>query len=132
MKFKTFLFRSTSLICILILLSFMFQRGVQSAEHVSDASQAMLDAQQDALRADVSAWGWAGGLLGPFGILIAAIYPPTPPVNRVIGKSSEYVAIYTSAYQQHVKGRQTKQAATGCAGAVVVSFFIYLLEDSTN
>ena len=132
MKFKRFIFRSTSFICILVLLSFTFQRLVQSSEHVSDASQAMLDAQQDALNADVSAWGWAGGLLGPIGILIAAIYPPTPPVNRMIGKSSEYVAIYTTSYQQHVKGRQTKQAATGCAGAVLVSFFIYLLEDSTS
>ena len=132
MKPKMHLLRSVSFICILILLSFTFQRVVQSSEHVSDASQAMLDAQQDSLRADVSAWGWAGGLLGPIGILISAIYTPTPAVNRMIGKSSEYVAIYTTIYQQHVKGRQTKQAATGCAAAVAVSFFLYLIEDSVS
>lgn len=87
----------------------------------------MLDAQA----ADVTAWGWAGGLLGPMGILIATIYTPTPPVNRLIGKSSEYVAIYTTTYQQKVKERQTKEAATGCAGAVV-SFFFYLIADTTS
>ncbi|MDE0481366.1 MAG: hypothetical protein OXI67_02185 [Candidatus Poribacteria bacterium] len=132
MKLNSVLFRSISLICILTLFSLTFQQVVQATEHVSDASQAMLDAQQDAEAADVTAWGWAGGLLGPMGILIATIYTPTPPINRMIGKSSEYVAIYTATYQQNVKGRQTRQAATGCAGATLVYVLFYLMADSSS
>ena len=132
MKFNIVLLRTISLICILTLLSVTFQGITQATEHGSDAAQAMLDAQRDAQAADVTAWGWAGGLLGPMGILIATIYTPTPPINRLIGKSSEYVAIYTSTYQQKVKGRQTRQAATGCAGATLAYLFLALIVDTTS
>jgi len=132
MKLNTILFRSISLICILTLLSLTFQGVAQATEHVSDASQAMLDAQRDSQAADVSAWGWAGAILGPMGILIATLHTPTPPINRLIGKSSEYVAIYTATYQQNVKGRQTRQAATGCAGATLVYVLFYLMADSSS
>ena len=54
MKLKRLLFRSTSLICILILFSFTFQGIAQTAENALDASQAMLDAQRDAEAANVT------------------------------------------------------------------------------
>ncbi len=129
---NTVLFRSIALICILTLLSLTFQEVAQATEDVSDASQAMLDAQRDAEAADVSAWGWAGGILGPLGILIATIHTPAPPINRLIGKSSEYVAIYTSTYQDRVKGRQTKIATQGCIGATAAYVILALIADSST
>ncbi len=130
MKSRIVSIRSISLVCILILLSSTFQGIAQTNENVTDASKAMLDAQGDAEQANVDAWGWAGGLLGPMGILIAAVYTPTPPIARLIGQSSEYVAIYTATYQEKVKGRQVKHAATGCAGATLATFFLYLITEN--
>ena len=47
---------------------------------------------------------------------LAAIYrhSPSPPAERLIGKSPLYVSIYTDTYQSHARSIRTKMAASGC------------------
>ena len=42
---------------------------------------------------------WYSCLLPPMGLTGTYFYQPDPPVSRLIGKSPEYVDIYTSAYK---------------------------------
>ena len=132
MKPKTTLFKVVCLICILTLISMAFQGIAEATEDVSDASQAMIDAQRDAEAADVEVWMWAGGIFGAFGMLVAALYTPTVPAHRLLGKSSEYVVFYTSTYQQKTKSKQIKEAAKGCAIGTGVAIAILAMMQESN
>ena len=73
--------------------------------------------------------GAAGCLLGVTGMLIAYVVTPTVPPERLLGKSPEYVAHYTSTYQRIVKSNQTRNATTGCVigtGAAVALWAILI------
>ena len=66
--------------------------------------------------------GLAGGcVLGSVGLLGAGLYEPSPPAERLIGKSPEYVLIYADAYQEKVKRIQVSSALIGCLGGSVIS-----------
>ena len=55
---------------------------------------------------------------------LTAIYrhSPSPPAERLIGKSPLYVSIYTDTYQSHARSIRMKMAASGCS-LVAVAFF---------
>ena len=63
--------------------------------------------------------GVAVGVLGP----PINIYnnPPSPPPERLIGKSPEYVKFYTDAYKVKVRSLRTKSVVTGvgCGGMLL-------------
>ena len=69
---------------------------------------------------------------------LAAIYrhSPSPPAERLIGKSPLYVSIYTDTYQSHARSIRTKMAASGCclvAGALgVLGVVVLVLDPTTN
>ena len=68
---------------------------------------------------------------------LTAIYrhSPSPPAERLIGKSPLYVSIYTDTYQSHARSIRTKMAASGCclvAGALGVLGGVALMLDSTT
>lgn len=66
--------------------------------------------------------GLAGGcVLGSVGLLGAVLYEPTPPVSRLIGKSPEYVIVYTDAYRGKIQHTQVRAAVLGCLGGSIVS-----------
>ena len=46
-------------------------------------------------------------------------YPVHPPSERLIGKSPEYVAAYTDAYQETTRSQRTKSAAAGAGLGIV-------------
>ena len=88
--------------------------------------EAERDAETDTNR---TIWFIAGCLGGVLGLLIAHMVQPSPPATKLLGKSPEYVAVYTDCYKRKAKSIQTKTALTGCAvyaGCVVVLVVAYV------
>ena len=54
---------------------------------------------------------------------LTAIYrhSPSPPAERLIGKSPLYVSIYTDTYQSHARSIRMKMAGSGCSLVAVAS-----------
>ena len=131
MKPNTAFFRSVCYISILVLFSVPC---VPFAEQ-SVALDAKLAAKR-AADADVNLLHWrliglCGGLLGGCllgSVMVASAYTqvPTPPAERFIGKSPEYVLTYTDAYESRTRRLQTENAAGGCLAGSVASAFIVM------
>lgn len=70
--------------------------------------------------------GWSSCLLPPIGLTGTYFYRPAPPVSRLIGRTPEYVEVYTSTYKSKRGNVQARWASAGClsGGAAVglVSF----------
>ena len=62
------------------------------------------------------------GALLPTGYAI--FHSPTPRADRFLGKSSEYVEAYTTAYRKQAQLRRTALSATGCIAGISVGIFI--------
>ena len=117
---------------------------------------AITEAKRDA-EADVNKWVWrgagvaalgcitlgfiggilatdsyGGGFLGSgVGCLVPPIsiysYKSGPPPERLIGKSPEYVKVYTETYKSKVRQLRFKQAGSGCTlviGSYLVTFMV--------
>ena len=125
-------FRVLSCAMVLLLLGMPY---LTLAQQTNDAAQAIMDARRDA-KYDPSSHLWfpAGCLLGVAGILVAAVYTPHPPAEKLLRKSPEYVAYYTSTYQQVAKDEQIKDATIGClfGGCVVVGTYAWILSQNPN
>jgi uncharacterized membrane protein YfcA len=82
----------------------------------SETDTARMAAEADA-KSDVSTllWMGAGFLFNLLGVGAAYIIVPSPPASRLLGKSSEYVAVYTDSYQSAARNVQVKNALIGCA-----------------
>lgn len=61
-----------------------------------------------------------GYLLLPTGIIGAYSYRPSPLPSRLIGKSPEYIAAYTSAYQLKRGNIQAQWTSAGCLSGCVI------------
>jgi len=93
-----------------------------------DAGRALIEGAQDA-RADENGtlWFFAGCLLGLIGVVIAVVAEPTPPPARMMGKSPDYLTIYTQAYRSEGKSAQLRSSLWGLGTAVVVGVVIYVI-----
>jgi hypothetical protein len=98
--------------------------GYGYAPQPVDTARAVMEATQDA-RADENGalWFFAGCLLGLIGVVIAAVAEPTPPPARLMGKSPEYLAVYTQTYRAEGKSAQLRSSLWG-VGTVVVAFVV--------
>ncbi len=77
------------------------------------------DAQADTRKAGWFACGFVGGCLAP---LFAYVYDGTsPPPSRLLGKSPEYIVLYTDAYRSKTRNVRLRYAAMGCVVASVTS-----------
>jgi hypothetical protein len=84
-------------------------------------SDAEFDAEDNV---NTTLWLAAGGILGvagnlPLGVVAiggAYVYQPVPPAERLLGKSAEYVSIYTDAYKARARRLQLGAAAKGALG----------------
>ena len=83
--------------------------------------QAIADAQKD-VEAYINKpmWFMIGCMLPVFGLITPYMYKPPIPAGELIGKSPEYVAYYTDAYQVGMEKMQFRSALNGfiTAGAV--------------
>ena len=59
---------------------------------------------------------------------VAMIDSPTPPADRLLGKSPEWVNAYTKAYKNVTRQHRTEATLIGCmAGGVVLAATFYAL-----
>lgn len=126
------LFRMFS--CVIVLL-FLSMPCLTLAQEKNDVAKAIADAKRDAKYAPNSyLWYPAGCFLGVAGILIAAVYTPHPPAEKLLGKSSEYIAYYTSTYQQVAKNHHVTEATLGCltGTCLVGATYIWLLSQNPD
>ena len=69
------------------------------------------------------------------GMAVALIYSPSPPTERFIGKSPEYISAYTDTYKSKARWLQAQWAAggaaTGCGVSILGCFFSILSSDSS-
>ena len=99
------------------------------------ASQAIMDAEHDAaVAADPLLW-MVGTFIGTSvvgclfcglpAIGVAYIHQPSPPIARLMGKSAEYVLLYTQTYKEKIRSHQVMDATIGCVGGSLVAAFIW-------
>jgi len=94
-----------------------------------DAGRAAAEGVQDA-DVDINGTLWFFvGCLGIIGIAVAYFAEPSPPPARLMGKSAEYVMLYTSAYKTEGKSIQGRHAIYGClvGTAIVVAIYVVLI-----
>jgi hypothetical protein len=93
-----------------------------------DTARAVMEATQDA-QADENGvlWFFAGCLLGVIGVVIAAVADPSPPPARLIGKSPEYLAIYTQTYRSEGRSAQLRSSLWGVGTVVLVVVVIWII-----
>jgi hypothetical protein len=100
------------------------QVGAGTIAQIED--QARLDAKAD-IKAKAGTWFVVGCLLGLVGWLIAYIVEPNPPATRLLGKSADYVAVYTDAYKKAGKSAQATRALGGCIVGEAASILLYAI-----
>jgi len=114
-------------VVILALLVLVVPFFAQSDDVTTKAcTDAKLDAQKDI---NTTLWMGAGCLFGLLGVGAAYVIEPSPPASRLLGKPSDYVAIYTDCYKEEGKSIQTKAAVKGCiigALAQVAFYIVYI------
>ena len=93
-------------------------------------TQSVIDAKTDVKAA--YAWG-AGGLIGAtihpcLGLPVvigSLLFTPSPPAHRLLGKSPEYVLLYTDTYVRETKNQRGIYASVGCLGGTVLYFVLW-------
>lgn len=112
--FRIFAFLMAVLICSIPFVSYAQQKPIETkAEIEAEArAQAIADAENDTNKSN---WFMAGCFLSILGVAIASVSKAPVPAERLIGKSSVYVAAYTSSYQAKQTEIQTNWALGGCA-----------------
>ena len=63
---------------------------------------------------------WYSYLLTPVGLTGTYFYRPSPPLSRLVGKSPEYVAVYTQTYKSKRGNIQARWASAGCVTGGVI------------
>ena len=106
----------------------------QQRTTVIDAKTAAeYDAEDDV---NTSVWLAAGGVLGvvgnlPLGAVAiggAYVYQPVPPAERLLGKSAEYVTVYTDAYKAKARSLRLIAAGKGALGGSAVFCMLGLVK----
>ena len=127
MKSYSYFYRAASLVSILMILSLPFQ---SISQETSDGAQAVIDAKYDAKASiawpivsflTATAFGCIGGSVV---LLTSQVVEPSPPTNRFIGKSTEYVILYTDTYHREVKRQRLISTSAGCIGGSALAAFI--------
>ena len=68
---------------------------------------------------------WTSCLLPPAGLTGTYFYRPAPPVSRLIGRTPEYVSVYTSTYKLKRGSVQANWASAGClSGGAAVGLIV--------
>ena len=106
----------------------------QQRTTVIDAKTAAeYDAEDDV---NTSVWLAAGGILGvvgnlPLGAVAiggAYVYQPVPSAERLLGKSAEYVTVYTDAYKAKARSLRLIAAGKGALGGSAVFCMLGLVK----
>ena len=117
-------------ILIVLMLGLTFNFPLQAvAQQSTTFADAKTAAEYDAEdNVNTAVWLAAGGILGvagnlPLGAVAiggAYVYQPAPPAERLLGKSAEYVTIYTDTYKAKARNLRLSAAAKGALGGAAV------------
>jgi hypothetical protein len=101
---------------------------VAQAQQTQQVQEAVRDGERDA-ESDTNPllWMGAGFLLNVAGVGVAYFYEPSPPTFRLMGKSPDYVAVYTDAYKRKARDIQTRNALIGFGFSVAIYITFYYL-----
>lgn len=83
----------------------------QNFSRSSPEKAAIKDANKDV---DGCLWLGAGCLANIYGIAAAYVVVPSPKISRLIGKSPDYILIYSDTYRKTAKNIQVKKSTQGC------------------
>ncbi len=128
------LFRVLVILMSILSFSFPLQAIAQQRTTVIDAKAAAeYDAEDDV---NTAIWLAAGGVLGvvgnlPLGAVAiggAYVYQPMPPAERLLGKSAEYVTVYTDAYKAKSRSLRLIAAGKGALGGSAVFCMLGLVK----
>ena len=115
---------STFQVLVLFMVVLLFSTPmIALAQQNSELADAVAAAERDA-KANVNqtAWGVVGFLCFWPTVIVAFTMQPPPPASRFVGKSPEYIRIYTQTYKAKVRNLQTGPATLGClAGSLALS-----------
>jgi len=95
-----------------------------SEELANACAQGELDAQTDV---NGTLWGAIGFFFSILGIVAAYLIEPAPPAARLVGKSQEYIQVYTDCYKRKGKSVQGKKAITGFVVGILVGIALAVL-----
>ena len=98
--------------------------AAESEEVANACKQGEFDAHRDVNGTLWLAIGFFGGI---FGIAAAYLIEPSPPASRLIGKSPEYIQVYTDCYKRKGKSVQGKKAITGFVVGILVGIALVVL-----
>ncbi len=128
------LFRVLVILMSILSFSFPLQAIAQQDTTFVDAKTAAeYDAEDDV---NTAIWLAAGGVLGvvgnlPLGAVAiggAYVYQPVPPAERLLGKSAEYVTVYTDAYKAKSRSLRLIAAGKGALGGSAVFCMLGLVK----
>ncbi len=91
--------------------------------------KAVADAESDVNR---TSWFMAGCFMNIIGVLIARTNITPVPAERFVGKSPEYIAIYTLNYQTERSKILTKSAVQGCATGTLALMVVLAIAGSDS
>lgn len=105
------------LICVVLVVRML--AGSFSVVMADMIQSAYNDARRDAIHDTSFNWIFAGVCCNIYGIAAAAIVNTAPPAHLLLGKSPEYINIYTQTYKHERRNRQMTLAAFGSGGCCI-------------
>ena len=131
---RELLFRISIVLMSILSFNLPWHAIAQQRTTVIDAKTAAEYAAEDDV--NTSVWLAAGGVLGvvgnlPLGAIAiggAYIYQPVPPAERLLGKSAEYVTVYTDAYKAKARSLRLIAAGKGALGGSAVFCMLGLVK----
>ena len=94
------------------------------------AAQAVIDARRDAEKdVNIILWTASGCCFSAITYTVAVTRTPDFPINRLIGKSPEYVLLYSQEYQRKTISLQSKYTLIGWVTGFVVVTLYYTIQD---
>ena len=117
---------STFQVLVLFMAVLVFSMPfVTLAQQNSEWADAVAAAEQDA-KANVNqgVWGAVGFLCSFPTVIVAFTMQPPPPAARFVGKSPEYIRIYTQTYKAKVRNRQAGPATLGCLAGLSALYLV--------
>ena len=93
-----------------------------------EVATACIDAERLA-ESDINGTTWfaIGCFLGILGWVIGLVADTSPPATQLMGKSPEYVAIFTDCYKKKAKSIKSNNALYGCLVGTTVSVVLYVV-----
>ena len=102
-----------------------------TSEIVQACDQAVADAKSGHSGAG---YGVGGFFCGVFGLIFAFSSNPQVPVEKLLGKSPDYVSTYTRCYKQEAKSKNVRASLIGWGLGVVAAVIIIVAtaDEETN